>query len=159
MNAATALLGNSVKKDIIFLDVDALQHGKFHIELDRHFTVVSDDSGTGKSLLCEIIKNRKRNRIRVESSLPLRIVNEISDLSSIKEKSLILMDENADCVIDNAKELQQIINSSDNVFLLFIRDDAFPKISYSVDDVKVFRKSNHKITLANKYPIFYVKES
>lgn len=159
MNAANALLGNSVKKDIVFLDVDALQHGKFHIELDRRFTIVSDNSGTGKSFLCEIVENRERNRIRVESSLPLYIVNEISDFLDIKEKSLILMDENTKCIIDNAKELQQIINNTDNLFLLFVRDDAFPKIPYSVDDIKIFKKSNQEITLVNKYPIFYVKES
>ena len=152
--SAADVLNNT--QDVVVLDVDGLRYGKFHIELNSHFTVVSDNSGTGKSYLCELVANRKRNRIRVNSSIPVYVINKISDFSDIKERSLILIDEDAECVIDDVKELQQIINNSDNVFLLFVRDEAFAEVPYSVDDIKILHSYKGTKELLNKYPVSYL---
>lgn len=149
MSAANALLGK-----IVSLKIDISSKNKVRISLDSHITIVSDVSGSGKTYIHDILKIYKKSRIPVSCNLPIRVVDTLEQLNSITEESLIVMDESCDCLSENTKEVQSIINSLNSVFLIFTRDEQFKEVPYSVDDIKVIHRYKGTINLVSKYQKF-----
>lgn len=141
--------------DYITLDIRGIRNNTVHIVLDSHFTIVSDNSGTGKTYIHDVIENRGRNRINIECNLPVVTIRKVSEFGDLVEKSLVIIDEDAECIVNGIDKLQEKVLNTNHVFLIFSRDKAFAGIPYSINDIKVVKSYKGTITLENKYPNYY----
>ena len=115
----------------------------YHLEYDDRITLVGGDSGTGKTVLYEILED-----IRLTDEYKaIKLFNYKSDnfMESIKKcrDSFIVID-NADFLIND--EVRQFINfESSNQYMLFLRN--CDGLNVSDKSFKVLKLDNNRIIL------------
>lgn len=122
---------------------------KYFIELNRNVTILTGDSGTGKSSFYNLIREYRINHGTVnttfESDITVRFgPDELEDFESIESDSknrLFIFDEDLRYIY--TEEFASIVNKSDNYYLIISRNP-LPNIPYSYKSVLMFRTIKDK---------------
>ena len=115
----------------------------YHLEIKRNITVIQGNSATGKTELVRLISDY--NRGGRSSGITLRCEKECVALNALDWKfylqasrdKIFFVDENNAFV--KTKEFAEIVNSSDNYFVLIYRD-SLPQLPYSVEEIYGMRE-------------------
>lgn len=133
----------------------------FELLIERNITVITGDSGTGKTKLFNLVKNyslyRKNSGITLKCKKNIDYLDKGNWESKIKEldDSIIFIDEGADFV--KTYEFAKLISSSSNYYVIISRE-SLPQIPYSVDAVKKIVKNNRKPIFEKLYTDISVKD-
>lgn len=115
----------------------------YHLEFDDRITLVGGDSGTGKTVLYEMLEDLKLT----DEYKSMKLFNYKSDHfgESIKQcRDCFIVIDNADNLMND--EVRRFINfESSNQYLLFLRN--CDGLNVSDQSFKVLKFDNHKITL------------
>lgn len=115
--------------------------GKYHIRLNRNFTVLTGDSGIGKSSVYRHVEQYKRNGgpksgITIKSGCNFKIISgDFDDFIAINKtvnNSIIILDEYS--YFMSTKEFAQEISNTSNYYLMITRDK-LSNIPYSAKSV------------------------
>jgi len=131
------------------------RQAQFRFELRRNITVVTGDSGTGKTTLFEMIADSGRLgdksgvQIRCEKRcVALTDTDWKNQLSNTKD-SIVFVDEGAEYI--NGHEFASAVKASDNYYVLFYRE-GLHELPYSVDEIYEIKKSGKYHKLKQMYP-------
>ena len=118
----------------------------YHLEYDDRITLVGGDSGTGKTVLYEILED-----IRLTDEYQaIKLFNYKSDalLESMKQcRDRFIVIDNADILIDD--EVRRFINFDfSNQYMLFLRN--CDGLNVSDKSFKVLKLDNNRITLEDE---------
>ena len=126
------------------------RHISFKLELERNVTIITGDSGTGKTKLINMVRaysaEGKSSGVMLKCERPCVVLDGINwqnTLSSIKE-SVVFVEESTKFL--PTYEFAKAIQNTDNYYV-FITREPLPQISYSVDSIKriVKKGKNPKI--------------
>lgn len=81
----------------------------YDFDLERSLSVIRGESGTGKSMLCELIDMyalRNSPSVRVECEVPVMVAHSKLELSAMTDPCLIVIDENLRTSTDVLKHLR-----------------------------------------------------
>ena len=140
---------------------------KYYLTVDRKFTLICGNSGSGKSFLCDIIHevnigNDTRTKIGCKSSLDIKNIqlftlnsDETSAVISAKNKTntIFLVDEDYTKIL--TKEFREEILKSSNYFIIFKRE---PSLGYQISSEAIYelkrisQDGNDINTIFKKYP-------
>lgn len=123
------------------------KHITFSLTLERNVTVLTGDSGTGKSKLINMIRNYakfgKSSGVTLRCDRPC-IVLEGKAWEQILEEtheSIVFVEESTRFLTSH--DFAKAIQESDNYYVLVTREP-LPQISYSIDSIKQIIKNNSK---------------
>ncbi len=120
---------------------------KYDFTVKRNITVLCGNSGTGKTTLYDMV--RERNRYKEGSNIHLTCDKDVIALSGdewqdrlekIKD-SIIIIDEDNDFILTH--EFARAVRDSDNYYVLVTRD-YIPSLPYSVDEIYELRGNKNK---------------
>lgn len=121
------------------------RHIIFRLELERNVTVITGDSGTGKTKLINMVRayslEGKNSGVTIRCDRPcvvLEGVNWLYQLENIKS-SVVFIEESTKFVPTH--EFAEAVRNTDNYYVLITRED-LPQISYSVDSIKKIVKND-----------------
>ncbi len=121
------------------------RHITFRLELERNVTVITGDSGTGKTKLINMVRayslEGKNSGVTIRCDRPcvvLEGVNWLYQLENIKS-SVVFIEESTKFVPTH--EFAEAVRNTDNYYVLITRED-LPQISYSVDSIKKIVKND-----------------
>ena len=126
---------------------------KYDLNVERRISVIVGDSGTGKSLLCDMVKNFKKNpNISIVCNYPVEVLDyvpvNIKETLKSFENKIILIDE--DCDILHNFEFQSSCLNYDIYFIIISRDLFCLNIPHSVYSIYKFKYSG-KFIVNTKY--------
>ena len=125
----------------------------FEINLFSKLSIIDDNSDTGKSYLYSLVDNFPGNHAKIQCDIPVVAVDSIYDFAGIKEKSIIVIDEDCKCLGTTfSNDLNELFQTLDCYFIIVCRNSTFARISHSVDDIYVFKAKQGKRVLEKKYP-------
>ena len=117
---------------------------KYDFTIKRNITILTGDSGSGKTVLIELIRDYRRygsdsgvfvscdrDRRTIDNEDWERQISEISD-------SIIFIDEGNRFL--TSKKFAELVQKSDNYFVIATREK-LPMLPYSVNEIYGFRKS------------------
>ena len=115
----------------------------YHLEFDDRITLVGGDSGTGKTVLYEMLEDLRLT----DEYKEIKLFNYKSDdlLESMKQcRDRFIVIDNADILIDD--EVRRFINFDfSNQYMLFLRN--CDGLNVSDKSFKVLKLNNNRITL------------
>ena len=115
----------------------------YHLEFDDRITLVGGDSGTGKTVLYEMLEDLRLT----DEYKEIKLFNYKSDdlLESMKQcRDRFIVIDNADIIVDD--EVRRFINFDlSNQYMLFLRN--CDGLNVSDKSFKVLKLDNNRITL------------
>ena len=131
---------------------------KYDFVLNRNITILTGDSGSGKTVLIDLI--RDYNRYGTDSGVFLSCDCECKTINNedwerqIEETSgnIIFIDEGNRFLI--SKRFAELVKQSDNYFVLATREK-LPTLSYSINEIYGFRESEKFREAKQKYNEIY----
>lgn len=117
---------------------------KYDFTIKRNITILTGDSGSGKTVLIELIRDYRRygsdSGVYVSCDRDCRTIDnedwerQISEISD----SIIFIDEGNRFL--TSKKFAELVRKSDNYFVIATREK-LPMLPYSVNEIYGFRKS------------------
>ena len=117
---------------------------KYDFTIKRNITILTGDSGSGKTVLIELIRDYRRygsdSGVFVSCDRDCRTIDnedwerQISEISD----SIIFIDEGNRFL--TSKKFAELVQKSDNYFVIATREK-LPMLPYSVNEIYGFRKS------------------
>ena len=103
---------------------------QFTLEIERNITIISGQSGTGKTTLVGLLQSG----VSVQCARPCVVVggNQWQLLLEHTENSIVFIDEGNAFL--RSKEFAEIVTHSSNYFVLITRE-SLPQLSYSVGSI------------------------
>ena len=136
------------------------RHIAFKFELERNVTVLTGDSGTGKTKLINMVRmystEGKASGITLKCDYQC-IVLEGRNWEKIlqnTEKSIVFVEESTHFLKD--KSFAREIKNTDNYYVLVTREP-LPQIPYSIESVKKIVKNNRKPKIEKMFKNISVK--
>lgn len=136
------------------------RHIAFKFELERNVTVLTGDSGTGKTKLINMVRmystEGKASGITLKCDYQC-IVLEGRNWEKIlqnTEKSIVFVEESTHFLMD--KSFAREIKNTDNYYVLVTREP-LPQIPYSIESVKKIVKNNRKPKIEKMFKNISVK--
>ena len=132
--------------------------GKYDFIIKRNITILTGDSGSGKTVLIDLIRDYRRfgadSGVRVSCDCPCRTIDNEDWERQIEEitGSIIFIDEGNRFLV--SKKFAGIVQNSDNYFVLATREK-LPALPYSVNEIYGFRKSGKFHDAKQKYNEIY----
>ena len=130
------------------------KHISFKLELERNITIITGDSGTGKTKLINMIRaystEGKSSGVTLKCDRPCVVLEGINweiQLESIKE-SVVFIEESTKFL--PTYDFASAIQNTDNYYV-FITREPLPQISYSIDSVKRIVKNGIKPKIEKIY--------
>lgn len=137
------------------------RHITFHFILERNVTVITGDSGTGKTKLINMIRDYselgKSSGVTLRCDKPCTVLEGRSweKILDDTHDSIIFVEESTRFLTSQA--FAQAMKKSDNYYVLVTREP-LPQIPYSIDCIKQIIKNNSKPKLDSIYKNIRVKE-
>lgn len=131
---------------------------RFQASLERRVTVIDDDSGKCKTRIYDTVRRFPGNRAKIVSDLPVKAVTTTDDIMRLNVKSIIIIDEDCECLKDEERFYNCIVNS-EHFFIIICRENVLHRIPYGVDDVKMLERTAGWLTLQPKYGHMYESNS
>lgn len=134
-------------------------HVQYTLELERNVTVLSGDSGTGKTTLISLLSDYenlgKKSGVTVSCDKPCRVLSGIDwelRLGQMRD-SIVFVDEGNEFL--SSADFARTIKNSDNYYVLITRESLY-QLPYSVDAVLELKKtkSKSKRTYNRAYPYY-----
>mgnify|MGYP002620352006 CR=1 FL=1 len=131
---------------------------KYDFVIHRNITVITGDSGSGKTVLIDLIHDYGRygadSGVFLSCDCPCKVIDSEDWERQIEETtgSIIFIDEGNRFLI--SKKFAQLVQGSDNYFVLATREK-LPALPYSVNEVYGFRKSGKFHDAKQKYNEIY----
>ena len=131
---------------------------KYDFVIHRNITVITGDSGSGKTVLIDLIHDYGRygadSGVFLSCDCPCKVIDSEDWERQIEEttESIIFIDEGNRFLI--SKKFAQLVQGSDNYFVLATREK-LPALPYSVNEVYGFRKSGKFHDAKQKYNEIY----
>ena len=117
----------------------------YTLELERNITILTGDSGIGKTALARLIQNYedagKQSGVTVQCKVPCRSITSDDGWQSRLESihnSIIFIDEGRRFL--KSKDFAEAVDGCDNYFVLITRE-GLPQISYSVHSVLTLKST------------------
>lgn len=131
------------------------RNSRFLLDLRSRLTIIDDISGTGKTTLYDAIAvYGVRNRPVVDGHR-LYAVRHISEIR--EENAVYVIDEGDEVIHDEYSMLVQKIQTMRAYFVIISRDNKYPELNTSVDDIVVLRNVKGCVRTVRKYPIPFYK--
>lgn len=117
---------------------------KYDFVIRRNITIFTGDSGSGKTVLIDLIRDYRRfgadSGVFLSCDCPCRTIDNEDWERQIEEitGSIIFMDEGNRFLV--SKRFAELVQGSDNYFVLATREK-LPTLPYSVQEIYGFRKS------------------
>lgn len=136
------------------------RHISFKFTLERNVTIITGDSGTGKTKLINMVRDYyelgKASGVTLKCKTPCVVLagrNWESDLDTIKE-SIVFVDESTACIrsYDFAKKIQ----NTNNYYVLITREP-LPQLPYSISEIKQIIKNGKNPKLKTIYNNISIK--
>lgn len=132
-----------------------IQSGPHHyiLQLEDKLTVIDAPSGTGKTLLYNIIRYARVNHTKVICPLP---VIAVTDNLAIQDNNVYILDE--ELVYErglNTSSLSETIANANSYFIVMSREKLLAGVPFSVDNIYTLIKTHDILKLHAKYPRFY----
>lgn len=134
----------------------------FNFTLERNVTILTGDSGTGKSTLINMVKNFSKSG--KSSGVTLKCDKSCIVLEDSKyweteledtHESVVFVEESTPFL--TSYDFARMIKNSDNYYVLITREP-LPQIPYSIDSIKQIRKNGKKSTFESVYKNISVKD-
>ena len=131
---------------------------KYDFVIRRNITILTGDSGSGKTVLIDLIRDYRRfgadSGVRVSCDCPCRTIDNEDWERQIEEitGSIIFIDEGNRFLV--SKKFAELVQNSDNYFVLATREK-LPALPYSVNEIYGFRKSGKFHDAKQKYNEIY----
>ena len=131
---------------------------KYDFVIHRNITVITGDSGSGKTVLIDLIHDYGRygadSGVFLSCDCPCKVIDSEDWERKIEETtgSIIFIDEGNRFLV--SKKFAQLVQGSDNYFVLATREK-LPALPYSVNEVYGFRKSGKFHDAKQKYNEIY----
>lgn len=130
------------------------KHISFKIELERNLTVITGDSGTGKTKLINMI--RAYSLEGKNSGVTLKCVNPCVVLEGVNweiqlaniQKSIVFVEESTKFLA--SYEFAKYIQRTDNYYV-FVTREPLPQIPYSIDSIKQIKKNGRNPKIERIY--------
>lgn len=136
------------------------KHIHFQFTLERNVTILTGDSGTGKTKLINMIRNYadlgKSSGVTLTCEKPCIVLagkNWERDLEQISE-SIVFVEESTDFLARH--EFAKAVQESDNYYVLVTREP-LPQIPYSIDSIKWINKNGKNPKIVKMYSDLSVK--
>lgn len=133
----------------------------FNFTLERNVTVLTGDSGTGKTKLINMVRDfsefGKSSGVTLKCDKPCLVLegrNWENELENTHE-SIIFVEESTPFL--TSYDFARRIKNSDNYYVLVTREP-LPQIPYSIDSIKQIRKNGKKSTFESIYKNISVKD-
>ncbi len=133
----------------------------FNFTLERNVTILTGDSGTGKTKLINMVRDfselGKSSGVTLKCDKPCLVLegrNWETDLENTHE-SIIFVEESTPFL--TSYDFARRIKNSDNYYVLVTREP-LPQIPYSIDSIKQIRKNGKKSTFESIYKNISVKD-
>ena len=133
----------------------------FSFTLERNVTVITGDSGTGKTKLINMVRNYsdhgKSSGVTLRCDKPCIVLEEKNweQVLADTHNSVVFVEESTRFLTSQA--FAQAMKQFDNYYVLVTREP-LPQIPYSIDCIKQIIKNNSKPKLDNIYKNIRVKE-
>lgn len=131
---------------------------KYDFIIKRNITILSGDSGSGKTVLIDLIRDYRRYRsdsgVFLSCDCDCRTIDnedwerQLEDISN----SIVFIDEGNRFL--TSKRFAELVQKSDNYFVLATREK-LPMLPYSVNEIYGFRKSGKFHEVRQKYNEIY----
>ena len=132
---------------------------QFTLEIERNITIISGQSGTGKTTLIGLIQDYeqlgRQSGVTVQCARPCVGVggNQWQLLLEHTENSIVFIDEGNPFL--RSKEFAEIVTHSSNYFVLITRE-SLPQLPYSIGSILKMEQTGklNKITYNQTYPLY-----
>ena len=127
---------------------------KYDFVIHRNITIITGDSGSGKTVLIDLIHDYGRygadSGVFLSCDCPCKVIDSEDWERKIEETtgSIIFIDEGNRFLV--SKKFAQLVQGSDNYFVLATREK-LPALPYSVSEIYGFRKSGKFHDAKQKY--------
>ena len=131
---------------------------KYDFVIHRNITIITGDSGSGKTVLIDLIHDYGRygadSGVFLSCDCPCKVIDSEDWERKIEETtgSIIFIDEGNRFLV--SKKFAQLVQGSDNYFVLATREK-LPALPYSVSEIYGFRKSGKFHDAKQKYNEIY----
>ena len=131
---------------------------KYDFVIHRNITIITGDSGSGKTVLIDLIHDYGRygadSGVFLSCDCPCKVIDSEDWERQIEETtgSIIFIDEGNRFLV--SKKFAQLVQGSDNYFVLATREK-LPALRYSVSEIYGFRKSGKFHDAKQKYNEIY----
>lgn len=131
---------------------------KYDFVVRRNITILTGDSGSGKTVLIDLIRDYRRyggdSGVFLSCDCPCRTIDNEDWERQIEEVkgSIIFIDEGNRFLL--SKRFAELVQKSDNYFVLATREK-LPTLPYSVNEIYGFRKSGKFHDAKQKYNEIY----
>ncbi|MGN0582915.1 MAG: hypothetical protein ACI4KB_09455 [Oscillospiraceae bacterium] len=131
----------------------------YTLEIERNITVISGNSGTGKTTLVSLLESYQKygsqSGVSVQCQRPCVVIDSLYWESNIQNthNSIVFIDEGNSFV--ETREFADLIKSTDNYYVLITRE-SLPQLPYSVSSILEMKKttSRFKKTYNRTYPYY-----
>lgn len=129
----------------------------YEIEIKGKYTLITGDSGTGKTFFTELVQALKDKVVLLDSPLKPHVISEDADVSVLSkyENSILIFDEY--CTILRTPDVAGFLQKSNNYFLIISRK-VFGWLPVSVDSVYVLQNSGKFHKAVPAYERFDLKD-
>ena len=131
---------------------------KYDFIIKRNITILTGDSGTGKTVLIDLIRDYRRygadSGVFLSCDCACRTIDNEDGERQLEEtsNSIIFMDEGNRFL--TSKRFAELVQQSDNYFVLATREK-LPMLPYSVNEIYGFRQSGKYHQARQKYNEIY----
>lgn len=131
---------------------------KYDFIVRRNITILTGDSGSGKTVLIDLIRDYRRfggdSGVILSCDCPCRTIDQEDWERQIAEirGSIIFIDEGNRFLV--SKRFAELVQKSDNYFVIATREK-LPSLPYSVNEIYGFRKSGKFYDAKQKYNEIY----
>lgn len=126
---------------------------KFSLTIRRKITVIRGDSGTGKSLLCDLIeRSRTDHSITVKCEHKVVTINSLINVKyelPLYENMIVFVDEFSGLLRDE-DFLKGVLNVNAR-FVFISRDETYINTSYSSKEIYAFKRSGKFVSMERLY--------
>ena len=132
----------------------------FKFDLERNITIITGDSGTGKTKLVNMVRNYSRegkaSGVTLKCDKPCIVLDNNWDIILERTKNSIVFVEESTSFL-NKHEFARAILNTDNYYVLVTREP-LPEIPYSIDAIKNIIKNNSTPRIEKLYNKVSVKD-
>lgn len=131
---------------------------KYDFVIKRNITILTGDSGSGKTVLIDLIRDYRRygadSGVSLSCDCTCRTIDNEEWERQLEEasKSIIFLDEGNRFL--TSKRFAELVQQSDNYFVLATREK-LPMLPYSVNEIYGFRQSGKYHEARQKYNEIY----